>query len=52
MDGPVFVAAHPGGSVTDTADVEAVEAPAGGDVVWTGLGVPAGDGLGRTSELV
>jgi hypothetical protein len=37
--------------VIDTAEVEDVEAPAGGDVVWSGLGVPAGDGLGNTSEL-
>src|SRR5216684_1700889 len=51
MVGSLFVAAQPGGKVTDTADVEDVEAPAGGDVVWTGLGVPAGDGLGNTSEL-
>jgi len=50
--GSLFVAAQPGGSVTDSADVEAVEDPAGGDVVWTGLGVPAGEGLGKTPALV
>src|SRR6266851_4694974 len=50
--GSLFVAAQPGGSVTDSADVEAVEDPAGGVVVWTGLGVPAGDGLGNTPALV
>src|SRR5260370_10513920 len=48
----LFVAAQPGGSVTDSADVEAVVDPAGGDVVWTGLGVPAGEGLGRAPALV
>jgi hypothetical protein len=48
----LFVAAQPGGSVTDSADVESVEDPAGGDVVWTGLGVPAGEGLGKTPALV
>ncbi len=50
--GSLFVAAQPGGSVTDSADVEAVEDPAGGVVVWTGLGVPAGEGLGNTPALV
>src|SRR5260370_23273435 len=50
--GSLFVAAQPGGSVTDSADVEADEDPAGGDVGWTGRGVPAGDGLGKTPALV
>jgi hypothetical protein len=51
MVGSLFVAAQPGGNVTDSADVEAAEDPAGGDVVWTGLGVPAGEGLGKTPAL-
>src|SRR5260370_40116193 len=50
--GSLFVAAQPGGNVTDSAGVEADEDPAGGDVVWTGLGVPAGAGLGRGPAAV
>jgi hypothetical protein len=44
----LVVAAQPGGTVADSADVEVVEDPAGGDAVWIGLGVPAGEGLGKT----
>src|SRR5712691_5233938 len=52
MVGSLFDAAQPGGTVTDSAEVDEVPAPpAEGDVVSIGLGVPAGDGLGKTSEL-
>src|SRR5260370_1768209 len=49
--GSLFVAAQPGGSVTDSADVEADEDPAGGDVVCTGLAVPAAGGPRQTPPL-
>src|SRR5260370_21637202 len=50
--GSLFVAAQPGGSVTDSADVEADEDPAGGDVVWTGLGVPEARRPGAAAAAV
>src|SRR5712691_3014526 len=50
--GSLFVAAQPGGNVADSAGVEAVEDAEGGVVVWTGLGVPPGEALGKTPALV
>src|SRR5712692_2075466 len=53
MVGSLFDAAQPDGTVTDSAEVDDVAAPPViGDAVGIGLGVPAGDGLGKPSELV
>src|SRR5260370_42669010 len=53
MVGPLVDATQPGGTGIDSADVDVVPVPpAVGDVDRIGLGVPAGDGLGKTSALV
>src|ERR1700694_919999 len=51
MVGSLLDATQPGGTVTDTAEVEPAPGVEGVDDV-IGLGEPAGDGLGKTLELV